>query len=120
MSKKGIEKQIPKAMDVLRERFGESVPSAYNGYISAFGASVVQSGLKVSVALFENKNASTLEDKSVLMELILKIMDENAQCTLLEYILNHEQDEYRLKRDILDIAVAIKLAMRTFKLTKGE
>jgi CRISPR-associated protein Cmr5 len=118
MSKKNIENHIPRAIEVLQAKFDDTIPSSYNGYISSFGASVIQSGLKATVALFENKNASTEQDKTVLMKIILEILDETAQGTLLEYILN-SQNETLEKEKILDIAVAIKLSIRTFKLEKG-
>ena len=42
MSKKTIEKYIPEAMRVLKEEFSDGkIPSAYNGYISSFGASII-------------------------------------------------------------------------------
>ena len=61
MSKKSIEQKIPKAMNILDLTFKDVIPSSYNGYISSFGASIIQSGLEPTLALFENENASTLE-----------------------------------------------------------
>ena len=122
MSKKEIENYIQKAIDVLSDKFIQGViPSAYNGYISAFGASIIQSGLKPTLALYENQNASTKEDKSQLTKLILNILDEQTQeQSLLKYVINSERSENELKQDIVDIAVAIKLSIRTFKLDKGD
>ena len=118
MSKKTIEKYIPKAMRVLKEEFTNgSIPSAYNGYISSFGASVMQSGLLPTLALFEKKDAPTKEDKSKLTELILKILNENSKYnTLLEYVLDSQDDKFYLKQKILDITIALKLSIRTFTL----
>jgi CRISPR-associated protein Cmr5 len=120
MSKKSIEKLIPDAMRVLEDEFSDGViPSAYNGYISSFGASVIQSGLLPTLALFEKKDAPTKEDKQKLTALILKVLDENAQeSSLLHYVLNKNED--MLKPRILDISIAIKLSIRTFKLDKGD
>jgi len=122
MSKKNIEKYIPEAIKVLNSTFTDGVvPSAYNGYISSFGASVIQSGLKPTLALFENTNASTKEDKSYLTKIILKVLDSNTtENSLLKYILENEKNEEYLKQQILDIAVAVKLSIRTFELKKGE
>ncbi|MBA1419721.1 MAG: type III-B CRISPR module-associated protein Cmr5 [Epsilonproteobacteria bacterium] len=118
MSKKNIEKYIPKAIEVLTSEFKDGeIPSSYNGYISAFGASIIQSGLKPTLALYENKNASTKEDKSMLTKLILQVMTEgNSKESLLRYVLDSNTNETLLKERILDIAVAIKLSIRTFKL----
>ena len=122
MSKKNIEKYIPEAMKVLQKEFPQGViPSTYNGYISSFGASIIQSGLKPTLALFENTNANTKEDKSYLTKIILQILQTNAEETsLLRYVLANSKDEEYLKQQILDIAVAVKLSIRTFKLKKGE
>ena len=76
MSKLRIESYIPIAIDVLNEKYPNGViSSAYNGYISSFGASIVQSGLKPTLALFENENNKdkTKQDKSELTKIILKI-----------------------------------------------
>ena len=121
MSKKSIEKQIPKAMKVLNKVFTNGVvPSSYNGYISSFGASVIQSGLLATIALFENQNAKTQEKKELLTNLILQVLDDTKteKDTLLEYVLNNGKN--KLKQQILDISIAIKLSIRTFKLDKGK
>ena len=119
MSKKSIEQKIPKAMNILDFTFKDVIPSSYNGYISSFGASIIQSGLEPTLALFENENASTLEKKQLLPKLILNILDENStETSLLKYVLNRPNEKQYLKREILDIAIAIKLCIRTFKLEK--
>ena len=44
MSRRNIEKYIPEAIKVLNENFENGIiPSSYNGYISSFGASIIQS-----------------------------------------------------------------------------
>jgi len=120
MSRKNIEKYIPKAIEVLNEKSKNGkIPSAYNGYISSFGASIIQSGLKPTLALFENRQANTKEDKTILPKLILKILDENTtETSLLRYVINNNEE--LLKPKIIDIAIALKLSIRTFELDKGE
>jgi CRISPR-associated protein Cmr5 len=126
MSKKNIEKYIADAIKVLDNEFkDDDVPSSYNGYISSFGASVIQSGLKPTLALFENKNANSKEKKEKLPSLILQVLDPSSkEDSLLRYVLQHEKqgkDEAYIKQQILDISVAIKLGIRTFKLDdKGQ
>ena len=120
MSKRGVESYIPKVMSVLKEEFSDGkIPSAFNGYISSFGASVMQSGLLPTLALFENTNASTKENKEYLTYLIIRVLTEkNDDISLLNYVLKN--NETLLKPKIMDIAIAIKLSIRTFKLDKGE
>lgn len=120
MSKKRIEAYIPKAIEVLTNAFSSGkIPSAYNGYISSLGASIMQSGLKPTLALFENTNASTKEDKSFLVKLILQMLDEKTkESSLLKYVLSKPQEEELLKAKIIDSAIALKLSIRTFTLEK--
>jgi len=122
MSKKRVEKYIPKSLQVLDATFKDGeIPSAYNGYISSFGASVMQSGLKPTLALFENKNADTKENKEYLTKIILKILDDTTEeSSLLRYVLQSKKDEQYIKEQILDISIAIKLSIRTFKLVDGK
>lgn len=117
MSKKNIEKYIPAALQELNNSFEDAIPSSYNGYISSFGASIIQSGLKPTLALFENVNASTLESIELLPTIILKILDPDTQETsLLRYVSASHEDANYLKRKIIDISIAVKLSIRTFKL----
>jgi len=122
MSRKNIEKYIPEAIEVLSIKFKNGkIPSSYNGYISSFGASIIQSGLKPTLALFENQNNqdNTKEDRSVLPKWILKVLDKNTQETsLLRYVINNNEE--LLKQKIIDVAIALKLSIRTFELDKGE
>jgi len=119
MSKRNIEAYIPKVLEVLDRTFTEGVvPSAYNGYISSFGASIMQSGLLPTLALFENTNASTKENKEYLSYIIVQVLRGNDDdVSLLRYVL--DGNEQLLKKEILDISIAIKLSIRTFKLDKG-
>lgn len=121
MSKKRIEEYIPKALEVLEKEkdFKDGIPKEYNGYISAFGAGIVQSGLKPTVAIYENKNNQdkTKSEKDRLTKIILKIIAPNSnEESLLRYIINSNENEQLLKEKIKDASIAIKLAIRTFKL----
>ena len=125
MSKKNIEKYIPKAIKEIEKVFAKElknngIPNTYNGYISSFGASIIQSGLKPTLALFENENAKTQEKKQLLPSLILKILDpDTKESSLLRYVLQKNNEAY-LKQQIINISIAIKLSLRTFKLDKGS
>jgi len=120
MSKKNIEAYIPQTMKVLESAFPEGkIASAYNGYISSFGASIIQSGLLPTLALFENTDASTKENKEYLSYLIIQVLTQSEDDrSLLHYAL--QDKDTQLKQRILDIAVALKLCIRTFTLEKGD
>ena len=120
MSKKRIEKYIPKAIEVLDKAFTDGkIPSAYNGYISSFGASVLQSGLLPTLSLFESTNSSAKENKEYLTYIIFQILtNREDDMSLLRFVLSNNQE--LLKPQIMDIAIAIKLSIRTFKLDRGD
>ena len=120
MSKKRVEEFLPDAIKVLEKEFKDNkIPSEYNGYISAFGAGIVQSGLKPTVAIYENKNAQSKSEKDRLTGMILKIIAPNTkENSLLRYIINSNEDESYLKELIKDASIAIKLAIRTFELKR--
>jgi CRISPR-associated protein Cmr5 len=135
MSKINVEKYIPDAIreieeilieDVVikqdnKEKIVKGVNKSYNSYISSFGASLIQSGLKATIALFENINNQdkTNAPRYKLMTIILNILKKHYKNStkdrLLEYLLEQENDKL-LQEKIVDIAIAIKLAIRTFPL----
>ena len=119
MSKKKIESYIPEVMKVLDKNFPDgTISSSYNGYISSFGASIIQSGLLPTLALFENTDATTKENKEYLSHIIVQVLTgKEEDRSLLHYALN--KNEAVITEQILDISVALKLSIRTFNLDKG-
>jgi len=122
---KKLDSLIPLAIDAANNNLAENgrIPKEYNGYISSFGASA-RSGLKPAVAFFENKNADSMQDKTKLMKAVLEIICKYRQihpepATLMEYVLLPETNGF-LKKDVMDAATALKLAIRTFKLDDGK
>ncbi len=120
MKKKNVEDLIPDAIDVIEEEFkGKKIPKEFNGYISSFGASIIQSGLKATVANYENRNSNSNQDKTKLTKMILKLLGGDGDL-LLRYIINSDENEIILKEKIKTSAVAIKLAIRTFEFEKKD
>ncbi len=122
---KKLDSLIPLAIDAANNNLAENgrIPKEYNGYISSFGASA-RSGLKPAVAFFENKSADSMQDKTKLMKAVLEIICKYRQihpepATLMEYVLSPETNGF-LKKDVMDAATALKLAIRTFKLDDGK
>ena len=65
-----------------------------------------------------------MQDKTKLMKTVLEIICKYRQidplpATLMEYVLSHETDGF-LKKDIMDAATALKLAIRTFELADAK
>ena len=136
MNKREIEKQIPIAIDLINEfikgekfskkedkKFGQ-IPKEYKGYISNFGASIIQSGLLSAVAFFEADDSKSKSDRKVLTKLILKVIYRNKKLewkedkTLLNYILENNNKE--TKEEVINAAIAVKLAIRVFKFTENS
>ncbi len=107
-----IETYIPLALEAVRRvHIADShgnVPSQFNGYIASFGASVRQAGLVATVLFYQNSSGSE-QDRSKVIRAIEHILGQ-------EIIQN---DIAVVNRDeVDDAAVALKLAVRTFNLTK--
>ena len=120
---------IPTAFDAVAKQGlveGGKISKQYNGYIASFGASVVLSGMLMS--LIYNHRSSTDEhqvrsekDKLPLMKTMFQVVKtyRNDLTSKSKDLLAYYQtcpDKRLLKSQILDAAVAIKLVIRTFEL----
>ena len=117
--KKRIEKLIPDAIKVVGDKLknkDNKIPSEYNGYISSFGASIIQSGLVPAVAFYANENSKSDQDKYKLLEAIKELM--KIDTSLLKYVCDNNNQ--KTKEYIMDIATALKLAIRTYELEKDK
>jgi len=109
--RKRIENYIPKALEVIKElniaNSNGEVSKQFNGYISSFGASVRQAGLLATVLFYANANSNAEKEREKVVTAIEKIINKNIQQNI---------NDKRLKSEVEDAAVALKLAIRTFKL----
>lgn len=136
---KKVEKYIELAIKEVENTISEKdknnkstgiVLSVYNGYISSMGASIIQSGLLPTLAVFEDLNASNKSDdskksksegdkKRITNAIFNIIKQEEKDITgenLLEYVLNNKDKMDYNKERIINIGIALKLAIRTFKI----
>ena len=110
--RKQIESYIPRALEAIK-RFeiatnnGE-VPKQFNGYIASFGASVRQAGL-LATTLFYQNTKNTEEDRSKVIDAIEFIIEQ-------PIVTQENRVEKNTREKVEDAAVALKLAVRTFKL----
>jgi CRISPR-associated protein Cmr5 len=130
---KKIDKLIPFADEAVKEELIENerneslyIPKEYNGYISSFGASVIQSGLIAALYANHQSGDSTVDRKKLMAAIFYVVKKHRNDTTtrhtnLLEYVenMNNSGDTKNLKKDILDAATAIKLVIRTYKLKKS-
>ena len=99
-------------------------PSEYKRYFSAFGASVIQSGLLAAVVFYEESEGS--EDKNKLLKGIATMLnklgnyhfDAKTKHFFSQLVRNHYQNREKMEKLLNDVhhaAVALKLALRTYQ-----
>lgn len=112
IQKTDLEAAIRAINEVKISKTGET-PSEFTGYIASFGAAVVQSGLLPAVIFFEDKGGAS-QDRPKLMSAIRQMLGIT-QPKLSDYLLMPETDLIAARNDVLRMAIALKLALRTFK-----
>ncbi|MGE5340832.1 MAG: type III-B CRISPR module-associated protein Cmr5 [Candidatus Omnitrophota bacterium] len=140
---KRIAELIPAAIDAIKRNGipneNKKVPNEYKGYIDTFGASIVQNGLIPAIIFFETaggkEGASITDDKekegiyknrNKLMKAILDVIlkkEEGKFPTLFEYVKARQGEkvaEKQIRQKVVDAAIAIKLALRTFAIEKKD
>lgn len=126
-----VEKLIPAAIKAVNDKMAKDgkVNSAYKGYISSLGAGIIQSGLLPTLAMYkgnedsDKKKAETGHLLNAIYEVVKskhepKPKDNN----LFDYALNKMQqveNRQTVINEILNASIAIKLAIRTFKLEES-
>jgi len=123
--KKRIEQYLPDAIEIIEKvKIADqngNVNNKFNGYFSSFGAAIVLSGIKSALAFYSNKKTAKERVKILQAIYMLIVPGHNreeipAEKALLEYYIDNENNDPLLKQKILDAAIALKLAVRTYKL----
>lgn len=126
-----VEKLIPAAIVAVTNKMAKNgiVNTAYKGYISAFGAGIIQSGLLPTLAMYkgnedsDKKKAESGHLLNAIYEVVKsKYVQKPEENNLFDYALREmKQPDNRQKviNDILNASVAVKLAIRTFKLEES-
>lgn len=109
----------------------QSIPRSFRSQISSFGAAVTMGSLNAAVAFFSEQGKSKT-DRSRLMDalyLMLKVKKKDltdaeisetlGKSSLLRYVIDIT-DQSTLKKEIIDNAVALKLAMNAYHLVKEK
>ena len=133
MNKAKINKLLPKAVDIIRTsdisfKDGKNVPKAFRSQISSFGAAISTGSILAASAFFQQQGNSDV-DRKLLMDAINTLLTDkaiypNAQKydTLFdrvkaEILAGHER---KIKEEVLNCAVALKLAMNLVHLTEKK
>ncbi len=125
--KKRIEIYLPKALTILKDvgivASNDSADSKFKGYFSSFGAVIVLSGIKPTFAFYANENSDETKKRAKILTAIYKLVvpadNQNLNPKpkdLLKYYIDNENVDLQLKQKILDAAIALKLALRTYNL----
>ncbi len=126
---RAVEKLIPAAIASVQANLAknESVNKAYKGYISAFGAGIIQSGLLPTLAMYKGTEGSDHKKAETghLLKAIFEVIKVNrkpeiiSDQDLFDYALRVMQDgnkQQMVMNEIINASIAVKLAIRTFKL----
>lgn len=135
--KKRIEDLLVPALEEIKLAFpvqeGEDIeiPKTFSGSISGFGSAIGQMGLLPALAVYAAKDSGDKDKhRSKILSLITKIAARHESTTLtlgsitdgeglfhkaIELYGNDPNDLAEFKDILLDTAVALKLALRTFK-----
>lgn len=97
---------------------------SFNGQIAAFSVSVALSGLKPAMAIYYSNTGNSSIDKPLIIEMLSKMYSkENAAKNKEEFfkmvIGAVGEKEQTLRTKIIEYAIALKLAIRTFKFKKS-
>lgn len=94
------------------------VPSEYNGYISSFGAVMVQSGLYPTILAYyvDTKKKKVAE---LIFEIYLHANKLTISSKFDEYSKQKINDK-QFRNEIVQSLIALKLVIRTFKIDKNE
>lgn len=143
-----ISDMIPQAMDQIgfvffgKDEKGkpqtqkEPINKVYKGYISSLGASLVQSGLLPTLAIFSAEDSGDEGDRRILLRILTNMMvakwpdhykmlekesKDQTERRLLVYAAENKTDlvlQRQIRRHLSDASVALKLALRTYNLQK--
>jgi CRISPR-associated protein Cmr5 len=122
MDKSRINKLLPAAYDVLKEvgianEAGE-INKTWRGQISSFGAAVTMGSLLSAISFFSSKGGSDV-DRKLLMDAILKLLPQGNVAetkSLFKYVRSNSDREQAVKHEVLEAAVALKIAMNLYEL----
>jgi CRISPR-associated protein Cmr5 len=140
------EKLLPSALDAAKKYITTddeklSVPKQFKGYISSFGASVIQSGLMPTLAFYSDAKKAK-GDRSLLIPALIYMLFKNKIYKLIDDVQkeldalemdkekdlksrihiffnwlleNNKDNPDKLRKEMMDASIALKLALRTFR-----
>lgn len=131
VNKKRIDNNIGKAYDILKSEKvaiakNGQISKGYRSQISSFGAAISSGSLLAAIAFFSDKGNAQVERQN-LMQAIMELIKANhkdvKEDSLFVYVRARQSSESemaKLKEEILDYTIAIKLAMNLYVLTADK
>jgi len=125
MNKRVINNEIQIAYETLSEVGivkDNKVNKTFRGYVSTFGAAIVMGSLLPAIAFYNNKE-NDLRKK--MLDAILEVLKRDGKAkeekTLFDYAKKriNAGEEAACKEDIVNAAIAIKLAVNLYELVKN-
>lgn len=139
--KEKINELIPKAINAIvnagiPEEDG-MVKKEFKGYISSLGASIVQAGLLPSLAFFQNSSGKKADSYKLLDAVLILLKNTHSvDEKLITYVISQckthnlstytytvsdldKEKLYLIEEEIMDAIIALKLALRIYKI-KGD
>lgn len=123
-----IKEYIPKANEILTKYQTSISPKLIDkelkGYIASLGASILMSGLIPTLAVFAADDTNSQAARYLVLDWISKLIrtenKANAQQNAKDFFESALKvpNELALEQEILNASIALKLCIRTFKLTK--
>lgn len=100
----------------------DQINKTYRGQISEFGAALATGSLLAAVAFFSDQGSSTV-DRSKLMSAIWNLIKPdgtpyNDLFAAVKACAGDRRQERKMKAEIIDAAIALKLAMNLYELVK--
>ena len=95
----------------------EYIEKSFRSQISPFGAAVEMGSLLSAVAFFSNKGGSDTDRPKLMQAIYMLITNTEENCNekaLLDHVANNNTAE--TKKNVIDAAVALKLAMNAYEL----
>lgn len=122
MNKAKVNELVPLAYEALQEtgivKDGK-IDKAFRGQISSFGVAVTMGSFLSAIAFFSEEESAAKVDRTLLMKAILVVLKKSGKASnvneLYQYIFKAKKvSEAKLKEDVINATIAIKLAMNLY------
>jgi CRISPR-associated protein Cmr5 len=122
-----IDKYLSEAIRYIKNTKNEllkedKVPKVYKGYVASFGTILKQSGFLPAVVLFLKESDKGDANKKPIVEAIYHLIKTKGSLQgitfpekVIDFAMGVDATKPVVRREVLNAAIALKLALRTFK-----